>query len=347
MGLNDCYMNVKSNLLLRDPLPDVKTAYSVLSREESHRGLTNSENKPQTSVFLAQTNSHITSSNNAVSDSNVQRKGNQTNFSNGNNSNNFSNNNRAALNPNYKCTKCHKIGYTVDKCYKIVGFPPGWKEKPFNKFHKNSANHSSLSEDTGSGSGNNMNLPNEQMMKLLSLINEKSGPEIASGNMAGASQHMTGSDDKLDNVIDVSHLNLTDLRLGIIVGTGDVYNGLYVFNVSDSENMNVCLPESKCYLSKHLWHSRLGHPSDNVLKNLKDKIDLSCKDIVSEPCDICHKAKQTREIFNDSDHKSAAIGDLVHIDLWGPFRIQSREGFKYFLTIVDDYSRAVWTYLIK
>ncbi|XP_071704620.1 uncharacterized protein [Rutidosis leptorrhynchoides] len=39
MSLNDCYMHVKSNLLLRDPLPDVKTAYSVLSREESHRGL--------------------------------------------------------------------------------------------------------------------------------------------------------------------------------------------------------------------------------------------------------------------------------------------------------------------
>ncbi|XP_071741185.1 uncharacterized protein [Rutidosis leptorrhynchoides] len=180
MGLNDCYMNVKSNLLLRDPLPDVKTAYSVLSREESHRGLTNSENKPQTSVFLAQTNSqtnsHIISSNNAVSDSNVQKKGNQTIFSNGNNSNNFSNNNRAALNPNYKCTKCHKIGHTIDRCYKIVGFPPGWKEKPFNKFHKNSDNHSSLNEDTGSGSGNNMNLTNEQMMKLLSLINEKFGP---------------------------------------------------------------------------------------------------------------------------------------------------------------------------
>lgn len=38
MGLDDSYMSVRSNLLLREPLPDVKVAYAVLSREESHRG---------------------------------------------------------------------------------------------------------------------------------------------------------------------------------------------------------------------------------------------------------------------------------------------------------------------
>ncbi|XP_071738924.1 uncharacterized protein [Rutidosis leptorrhynchoides] len=58
MGLNDCYMHVKSNLLLRDPLPDVKTTYSVLSREESQRGLSTTNNKPQTSVFMSQVESN-------------------------------------------------------------------------------------------------------------------------------------------------------------------------------------------------------------------------------------------------------------------------------------------------
>ncbi|GKD75042.1 ribonuclease H-like domain-containing protein, partial [Tanacetum coccineum] len=31
----------------------------------------------------------------------------------------------------------------------------------------------------------------------------------------------------------------------------------------------------------------------------------------------------------------------------GPYKVPSREGFKYFLTIVDDYSKAVWVYLVK
>ncbi|GJW27014.1 ribonuclease H-like domain-containing protein, partial [Tanacetum coccineum] len=40
-------------------------------------------------------------------------------------------------------------------------------------------------------------------------------------------------------------------------------------------------------------------------------------------------------------------GDLVHLDLWGPYKVTSSEGFKYFLTVMDDYTRAVWVYLIK
>ncbi|GKA64059.1 putative RNA-directed DNA polymerase [Tanacetum coccineum] len=39
--------------------------------------------------------------------------------------------------------------------------------------------------------------------------------------------------------------------------------------------------------------------------------------------------------------------DLIHLDLWGPYRVTYREGYGYFLTIVDDFSRVVWVYLIK
>nr|GEX96094.1 ribonuclease H-like domain-containing protein [Tanacetum cinerariifolium] len=39
MGLNDVYQNKRSNILARDLLPDVKEAFNVVSREESHRGL--------------------------------------------------------------------------------------------------------------------------------------------------------------------------------------------------------------------------------------------------------------------------------------------------------------------
>nr|GFC50240.1 ribonuclease H-like domain-containing protein [Tanacetum cinerariifolium] len=39
MGINDLYKLVKSNLLERDPLPNVKDAFAIVSREESYRGL--------------------------------------------------------------------------------------------------------------------------------------------------------------------------------------------------------------------------------------------------------------------------------------------------------------------
>ncbi|XP_071704554.1 uncharacterized protein [Rutidosis leptorrhynchoides] len=105
---------------------------------------------------------------------------------------------------------------------------------------------------------------------------------------------------------------------------------------------NVCVH----FVSAHLWHARLGHPPDQVLKVLKNKLDI--KDFKENcPCDIFQKAKQTMEPFPLGDHKSQGLGDLIHLDLWGPFKIQSREGYKYFLTIVDDFSRAVWTFLLK
>ena len=38
---------------------------------------------------------------------------------------------------------------------------------------------------------------------------------------------------------------------------------------------------------------------------------------------------------------------LVHSDIWGPCPVVSKSGFKYFVTFVDDYSRATWLYLMK
>nr|GEX13522.1 ribonuclease H-like domain-containing protein [Tanacetum cinerariifolium] len=101
-----------------------------------------------------------------------------------------------------------------------------------------------------------------------------------------------------------------------------------------------------CYVSKSVWHTRLGHRSNQVVDMLHQDLNFT-KDSHVSPCDICHKAKQTREPFPLSDHMTTSIGELIHLDLWGPYKVISKEGFRYFLTVVDDYTRAVWIYLIK
>ncbi|GKB76688.1 ribonuclease H-like domain-containing protein, partial [Tanacetum coccineum] len=58
-------------------------------------------------------------------------------------------------------------------------------------------------------------------------------------------------------------------------------------------------------------------------------------------------AKQTSDPFSLSDHKFESVGDLVHQDLCGPYRVVNKDGYKYFLTAADDYRRAVWAYLIE
>lgn len=38
--------------------------------------------------------------------------------------------------------------------------------------------------------------------------------------------------------------------------------------------------------------------------------------------------------------------DLLHMDVWGPYQGETLHGCKYFLTLVDDFSRATWTFLM-
>ena len=39
--------------------------------------------------------------------------------------------------------------------------------------------------------------------------------------------------------------------------------------------------------------------------------------------------------------------DLVHMDVWGLFSVSTADAHKYFLTIVDDASRATWVFLFQ
>ena len=56
--------------------------------------------------------------------------------------------------------------------------------------------------------------------------------------------------------------------------------------------------------------------------------------------------EQNKEEINFGENKTLAIFELVYCDLWGPYRTVSSCGASYFLTIVNDFSRAVWIYLL-
>ena len=64
-------------------------------------------------------------------------------------------------------------------------------------------------------------------------------------------------------------------------------------------------------------------------------------------CLVCPLAKQKRLNFQSSTHSSSSCFDLVHADIWGPYSTPSLNGSKYFLTIVDDYSRCTWVFLFS
>ncbi|CAH9146720.1 unnamed protein product [Cuscuta epithymum] len=91
----------------------------------------------------------------------------------------------------------------------------------------------------------------------------------------------------------------------------------------------------------------MGHPSDRVLKLLPTFVSSSLPKTLNKSCDVCPQAKQVRDSFPVSNNKSSRIFELIHCDLWGPYKTPSTCDAVYFLTLVDDFSRAVWVYLLR
>ena len=51
--------------------------------------------------------------------------------------------------------------------------------------------------------------------------------------------------------------------------------------------------------------------------------------------------------FSTGIHNSKRPLEYVHADLWGSHKVGTHSGKHYFLSIIDDYSRYVWVYLLK
>ncbi|GKE65508.1 ribonuclease H-like domain-containing protein, partial [Tanacetum coccineum] len=344
-----------------------KAAFTVVSGEESHRNATSvGATKPTATAFVAKTFD------------NKKRFNNNNNRGSGSNTNS---NNRGP-NPNLKCTNCNKIGYTVDRCFELVGYLVGYVKKNFNANTRPvSSNNASASADVHSNnvsrnnattSNSHVSLSNEQLSRLTSLLNDN-GVSTTNANMAVNAKflinlvdisnrgltvghpngtqalitkigdlkinnditlydvlvvpeytvsllsiHKLARDNKLFVGFDESKCYIHDLRANRTVGIGNQCNGIYLFDNTSKIISNNCI--ASCYVSKTLWHQRLGHPVDQVLDVLKTALNLDSYSTSDHLCDTCNKAKQTRELFPLSDHKSTKIGQLMHLDVWGPYK---------------------------
>ncbi|CAI7740654.1 unnamed protein product [Closterium sp. NIES-53] len=94
------------------------------------------------------------------------------------------------------------------------------------------------------------------------------------------------------------------------------------------------------------WHKRLCHVNFPMLQKLvKDGSlkGLEVKGAVKEigSCPTCLETKFTKFPFSSGTGPAKAPLSLVHMDVVGPTRAPSLSGSRYFLTIVDDHTRAV------
>ena len=89
---------------------------------------------------------------------------------------------------------------------------------------------------------------------------------------------------------------------------------------------------------EHMWHSRLGHVPFAKMRSISS-IPIRFAPKQSFTCTICPMVKQARLPFPISTTFSSKPFDHLHLDLWGPYHMPTHDHYKYFLTIVDDFSR--------
>jgi GAG-pre-integrase domain len=141
------------------------------------------------------------------------------------------------------------------------------------------------------------------------------------------------------NVIFTPHkVIFQDRAIGKKIGEGSLTDGLYVIYPEHSIFSTI---KSTTY-SSHIWHKRMGHPSEKVLQHLKFPL---ISDFTS--CDSCRFSKQHKLPFSRHLSKSDELFGLIHSDIWGNAPVDSRDDFKYFVTFIDDKSRTTWLYLLK
>ena len=128
----------------------------------------------------------------------------------------------------------------------------------------------------------------------------------------------------------------------MVIGLGKRVGGTFHFRSTEI----AAAVSTKDFKTNELWHSRMGHPSSKVVAALPFLATVVSSSSLNKPCDICLRAKQTRDSFPLSLNKSSHIFELIHVDLWGPYCTPTHSGARYFLTIVDDFSRGVWLYLL-
>ncbi|CAI7834724.1 unnamed protein product [Closterium sp. NIES-53] len=98
-------------------------------------------------------------------------------------------------------------------------------------------------------------------------------------------------------------------------------------------------------------HRRLGHVEMPLLKQLEKDGGVKGLKLNGQPpddnCEICLLSKFTCFPFYSVTGRSKKPLELVHMDFVGPLPVQGHKGERYFLTIVDDWSRLMWAYPLK
>nr|GEY05203.1 hypothetical protein [Tanacetum cinerariifolium] len=195
---------------------------------------------------------------------------------------------------------------------------------------------------------------------------------------SGCSKHMTGDRSQLTNFVNkflgtvkfeglghnlfsVGQFCDSDLEVafrqhtcficnleGVDLLTGSRGNNLYTLSLGYMmASSHICLLSKASKTKSWLWHRCLSHLNFGAINHLaRQGLVRGLPKLKFEKdhlCSACAMGKSKKKSYkpNSEDTNQEKLY-LLHMDLCGPMHVESLNGKKYILVIVDDYSRFTW-----
>ncbi|XP_072087411.1 uncharacterized protein [Arachis hypogaea] len=272
-GLNEQYSNVKSQIMLMKPLPEINTVLSMLTQQEQELNCDPSNSNIVTNSLEVQTSTGggSFSGRGRGRGRNSGRGGNQKSYSRGYTSK--------------FCSYCNRIGHLAETCYKKNGFPTHQKQRVANQLSTDEIVENSSAEIADSNQDKKSDdtvlvLTPDQKETLLALLQQPRMPTSNSVNHITSSATLT-QPKVLVNLPDGSttttnicgtvqlskHLILTNVLPSLkMIGQAKVIGNLYVM---DAQPWKLTTPEVNTHSVNvtvqqdlgTLWNARLDRPS--------------------------------------------------------------------------------------
>nr|GEY10709.1 integrase, catalytic region, zinc finger, CCHC-type, peptidase aspartic, catalytic [Tanacetum cinerariifolium] len=135
--------------------------------------------------------------------------------------------------------------------------------------------------------------------------------------------------------------------------TGTRGSDFYTIELQESSSLTpICVVAKALPSQAWLWHRRLSHLNFDTI-NMLSKNDIvkgltKLKFVKDHLCSSYEMGKEKKSSFKSlTITRSKKRLDLLYMDLCGPMRIETINGKKYILVIVDDYSRYTWNLFLR
>nr|GEY15213.1 hypothetical protein [Tanacetum cinerariifolium] len=140
---------------------------------------------------------------------------------------------------------------------------------------------------------------------------------------------------------------------GVDLLTGSQGNNLYTLSLQDMmASLPICLLSKASKTKFWLWHRRLSHLNFGAINYLARqglvRGLLKLKFEKDHLCSACAMGKSTKKPHKPkSEDTNQEKLYLLHMDICGPMHVESVNGKKYILVVVDDYSRFTWVKFLR